>query len=237
MIDTLQHEIYEGSLIREINIIMHGFDSSMNSTSVSLLFERLKLQQRNVFRFSFMGHGSSIGKLEDTTLDSQIEDLKNVINFLKKKGYEKFNLFGSSFSGQVSLFVAEAEDCVKKIFLKCPLLDGYTHFFDLLGKNKINKIYATNSYIYERHNGQKINLKSNFIESFKNHRFLNLKKVFDKKIVLVHGLNDVVVPLGHVQKLIERLPDENVLILKNSGHRIQGPELELLIEFYLKFLN
>lgn len=237
MINSLENEIYIGSPTREINIIMHGFDSSMNSTSVTLLFERLKIQQRNVLRFSFRGHGSSLGKLEDTTLDSQIEDLTNVINFLKEKGYEKFNLFGSSFSGQVSLFVADVEDCVDRVFLKCPLIDGYSHFKNLLGDQKLDQIFKTDSYVYERYNGEKINFTAKFIESFKENRFNNLKKVFQKKIILVHGINDKVVPVGHVQELIDILPKDNVMLLKNSGHRIQGPELDLLIDFYLKFLN
>jgi len=235
--NSLEKEIYIGSPTREINIIMHGFDSSMNSTSVSLLFERLKLQQSNVIKFSFRGHGSSVGKLEDTTLESQIEDLTNVINFLKEKGYEKFNLFGSSFSGQVSLFVAEVQDCVDKVFLKCPLIDGYSHFKNLLGDQKLDQIYKTDLYVYERYNGEKINFKAKFIESFRKNRFDKLKKVFQKKIILVHGVEDKIVPVGHVQELINILPKENVMLLKNSGHRIQGPELELLIEFYLKFLN
>lgn len=237
MLNQFQHELFICNPAKTLNILMHGFDSSMTSTSVSLLFERLRAENQNVFRFSFRGHGTSEGKLEDTSLDTQIKDLKRVIKFFKSNGFKSFNLFGSSFSGQVSLFCAEKDKSIKKIFLKCPLIDGYSHFLDTIGEDNINKVYQTNTFIYNRFNGEKLKLTADFILSFRKHRFENLNNIYEKEIIVVHGIKDLVVPLGHIEPLLKKIPSENFLLLKNSGHRIQGSELEMLIEFYLKFLD
>ena len=70
-------------------IIMHGFDSSMHSRSVTGLSEKCAKNKQNYLRFSFRGHGNSQGSLSETCVSNQVSDLKSIMEFLESQGIKK----------------------------------------------------------------------------------------------------------------------------------------------------
>ena len=70
--DILEYEVTIFDKEKPCNILMHGFDSSMHSRSVTALFQRLANAKQNVCKFSFRGHGNSAGDLKNTSVSNQV---------------------------------------------------------------------------------------------------------------------------------------------------------------------
>lgn len=90
----------------KIVILCHGFSSSKESRTNVEFEEIFNEGGLATFRFDFYGHGESGGKFEDITLGEAAHDLEQAYSFLKKRGYKKFYLVGSSFGGAASVLAA-----------------------------------------------------------------------------------------------------------------------------------
>lgn len=106
---------------RPIIILVHGHSSNKNTKN----FVRLKniLAKNNVatFRFDIHGHGESEGNFEETTASEATDDILQAIKFLKKKGYKKIGLVGSSFGGLASIMATSKTKNLILLALKSPV--------------------------------------------------------------------------------------------------------------------
>ena len=220
-------------------IIMHGFDSSMHSRSVTSLAEKFAKNKQNYLRFSFKGHGNSQGSLSETCVSNQVSDLKSIIEFLEAQGIEKFKLVGSSFSGQVALCLAnQLPEKIQKIALKCPLISGAELFASQLGPIGLKQWASCNKHEYPRHNGEVLNLPYSFYQDLLQNDPLKFLDTMQIPTTIVHGDADTTVPITQVIRAKQLQPKIELDIIPNADHRFSDPKhFQLMQEYLYDFLS
>lgn len=97
-----------------------------------------------VLRFDYMGNGDSEGNFQDTTVQSNLIDIKSAIHTLIKRAgnIPSISLLGIRFGATLAALSAE-ENVIDKLILWEPIIDGVAHMREML---RIN--LATQSSIY-----------------------------------------------------------------------------------------
>jgi uncharacterized protein len=81
----------------KIIIIAHSFKAHKDCQPILREFsETISKEDYAVIRFDFWGTGESDGAFEDSSFTTQIEDLQDVIEYVKSKGYNDICLIGMS---------------------------------------------------------------------------------------------------------------------------------------------
>ena len=95
-------------------ILAHGFTGDQEEwgrfTKTALEFNKAGF---DVVTFDFSGSGKN--PREPITLSKQVQDLKDVHNWVKSKGYKKINVLGLSFGG-ITTLVANLPDIKSTVF-------------------------------------------------------------------------------------------------------------------------
>ena len=88
-------------------ICCHGLYSNKESKKYIEMAEIALKNGISCIRFDFRGCGASKGNFNESTLSNRINDLDEVVGYLKKNySNAKISLFGSSFGGMVSIIYA-----------------------------------------------------------------------------------------------------------------------------------
>ena len=223
----------------KITVLCHGFTTDKNSSS-NIMFEKILNENKiSTFRFDFTGHGESEGKLDEITISIAADDVLSAIKFLKRRGYSKIGLIGSSFGGLASILASSKSNDLHIIALKSPVSDFYELFLLQGGKQLIEK-WRKDGYInYTSNNGN--NFKLNY-SLLKEAQEINSYKVAPKikiPVLIVHGDCDEAVPLAQSKKLASLLKNCKLEIIKGADHRYSNPEhfnkmISLISDFIIK---
>ena len=103
-------------------VFCHGLKSKGKYASkVVALTKLLNKKGVTTFAFDFYAHGESEGDFSKLTQTIANNNLLDAIKFLKKKGYIRFGLFGSSFGG--ATVISTSPKIKEKLFvcLNAPL--------------------------------------------------------------------------------------------------------------------
>lgn len=103
-----------------------------------------------VLRFDVMGHGDSDGDFEETTIETQLSDIRRAINTLRSRfpSVEGVNLLGLRFGATLAAISAESLPDIKKLVLWDPIVDGAKYMQEML---RINLTTQTAVYKEIRH--------------------------------------------------------------------------------------
>jgi len=187
-------------------VLCHGLLSSMESPKFRQLAEALQHERIGAVRFDFRGCGSSHGRIEDSTVSGRVEDLRELIGFLKGTlGHRgPLGLMGSSMGGFVALLCAAtgAEVSALSVWatpfepaeLAGPAIDSQT------GK-----------------------LGPAFLEDLRNHDLSSLGKRIHHLLV-IHGENDELVPVSHALRIHElACAPKKLHLIPGADHRFTHP--------------
>ncbi len=90
-----------------------------------------------VMRFDFHNCGDSEGNFEDLTFESQISDLRNVMNlFRRDTGVEDISLFGIRLGADIAIQYAGTDNNIDKMILWSPIINGAEYAGSLI-RNKV----------------------------------------------------------------------------------------------------
>ena len=99
-------------------ILTHGLADNLNQYPITQIAKNLSKKGYITFRFDFMGCGSSDGKSEEYCISSQVFDLENVINFVKKElSSKEIGIIAKSLSSIPSFLITSKRKDIK--FLIC----------------------------------------------------------------------------------------------------------------------
>ncbi len=198
---------------RSIIILCHGFASSKDGHTPSTLQKILNRKNISTFRFDFFGHGESGGAFEEITISEAVGDLLNAINLVKKHGYSKIGLVGSSFGGIASMVAASKSSDVSLLVLKSPVSDYRKLQVLRMGKEGIEKWKAKGFVeVY----GRKLNYS--FFEDIKNNDGYEAAKKISIPTLIVHGDADDVVPVEQSIKTSKLIKNCKLAIIKGADH-------------------
>lgn len=225
-----------------IIILCHGLSSGKDARTTVTLERELNNKNITTLRFDFFGHGESEGKFEDLTISRAIGDLEKAIDIIKKRGYRKIGLFGSSFGGIACLIAASKRKDISVLALKSPVSDYQAKELEQRGENEIRKWKETGYRDYESGSGKILKLKYSFFEDFKDKTAYEAAEKIKIPTLIVHGDMDDVVPVEQSMKTVKILEKGRLEIIKGNNHDYKNPEhfermIKLVTEFILKNLK
>jgi uncharacterized protein len=226
-----------GNKSNPIIILAHGFTTSKNSTGIKLLAEKLDNKGISSFRFDFFGHGESEGKFENITVSEGVEDILSAITYVKKQGYKKIGLVGSSFGGICSTLAASKSPELFVLALKSPVSDYPA--IDEIKKMQKKGIAEWKKHNYIIYNKEK-NLKLNYsfyediskLDVYKNAANINIPTI------IIHGDKDEEVSVKQSYELVKIIKTSKLLVIKGADHRYTANnDLDLIIDLISQFIE
>lgn len=188
-----------------------------------------------VYCFDFCG-GSPGSRSSGSTLEMSIfteqKDLKAVIKSLKKKTYVDKNnifLFGSSQGGAVSaITAAEHQEEIRGMILFYPafvLVDNAKSLFQ-----SVDEIPDTYYHMW-------MNVGKTYFKDLLDYDIYEDIKAYKKKVLIVHGDADDIVPLSYSRKAVKTYSSADLKIIKGAGHGFYGAEENQATKYMLSYLE
>ncbi len=171
-----------------------GYRSDMNGTKATYLENWCQEQGLGYVRFDYSAHGQSEGDFKDGTIGSWLQDACDVFESTING---PVIVVGSSMGGWIGLLltkrytqwvkayigIAAAPDFTERLYHE-ELNDEQRRMMDDLGYTEIPNDYSDEPYIFTKQ----------FVEDGKTHLLLTTQQEHTFPIVLLHGLDDTVVP-------------------------------------------
>ena len=205
-------------------IMCHGL--TMNKDI--LFFRKMQdyLFEENIasFRIDFFGHGESEGKFEQVTITEAVDDILQAIAFLKKKGYQKIGLLGSSFGGNTCLLAAGKLPDLFCLALRCPVANYADAEYPLPVWPSLAEWEKAGSIEYRGWLGKKTMIPWSFAADLKNHDGYAIAKTVDTPTLIIHGDADTTVPVQQSEKLAPLLKNGVLEIVPGANHMFSNPD-------------
>lgn len=199
-------------------VLCHGLNSSKDSETYLNLEPILNNAGIATLRFDFFGHGESDGAFADLTISKGVDDILQIIESLKKKGYKKIGLMGSSFGGICAIMAASKTLDLYLLILKCPVSK-----MDELDENRDSPDLKL--------------LKDDFFEDSKKYDGYEAGKRIKIPALIVHGDADNVVPVEQSRKLVKNLEFGELKEIKGADHRFSKVEdFKKMVDYVSSFL-
>ena len=221
---------------KKLIIFCHGRLVNKDNPFYVRLCEKLFESGFNIYRFDFSGNGESEGDFLKCTITKDIEDLKSVADYFKKKNYEVFCIIGHS-QGAVEVLLHQSKynsaKCVVDISGLVDQRDKTTRKYSNAQINEINrkgftvikyggrKWKISEEYFYDRAGYGDIRNKINKIkvpilalhgaedEDIDYSNGLKIKKVMGKKdrFIPIEGASHFFVNPKHRKILFDSITD------------------------------
>lgn len=224
-----------GDKSKPIIIIVHGFSSHKNKPKFVKLAKILFDLEISSFRFDVYGHGESGGIFENVTITEAIDDILKSIEFLKKQGYQKIGLVGSSFGGLSSMIASSRTNELYVLALISPVSD-YEEVEEKLRTKEELRSWNENGYMDFKDGGKKVRLKYSFFEDSKKNIAYNFVPKISVPTMIVHGDNDKTVPINQSIKTSKLIPDCKLVIIKGAGHDYSESEQAQMLKVISDFI-
>ena len=193
------------------------------------------------FRFSFEGTGKSQGNFTEMTVESQVQQLRDVINFITKDRFvdkSRVAIFAQSYGTVVTTISMPLPEIKTLAYTSAPH-DPYTSLskwfkrergFDPVGESVIN-----------RSDGRKTRIGPKFWESLQKFNLISEIKKVTQPILLIHGSFDQRVPILEAEDLYLAVQGRKKLhIVEKADHAFTGrfrlPVLKLIAQWFLEEL-
>lgn len=183
-------------------------------------------------RFDFRGQGDSEGNFAEMTLEGEVSDALEALNYLKSLPFvdsKRIGIFGRSFGGAISILAAHRLGDVKSIALWAPVYDAkqWEEQWEMFETHQMNE--------QARHKMMRINGQLPSISFFKELFAMDLRKEVESlnhiPMLLIHGKKDPLVGIEHSEKYIEirkkGFAKTEFIKLLHSDHDFTHPEEKL----------
>jgi branched-chain amino acid transport system permease protein len=182
---------------------------------------------------------------------------QDIFQFVKAMNLTKFHLLGHSLGGQTSLFFAiEHPEYLQTLAIADSVPAAGYHlddearaFFEVLRTDKqvlreamvncmpYNQDQEFLDKVWEDAMGCAPQVFTENAESCHNTVIIDKVGGIDVPTLIMHGREDIIIPLDSIETTIKAMPKAKVVIFEKSGH---SPQIEVPIQFsqeYLSFLN
>lgn len=233
-------EMKNGSRLPVV-IICHGFGSDCNRPLLRAISKDVVEQGMIAVRFDFNGCGKSDGKFQNMTVPSEIEDLKCVINWVRKQSWtENISLVGHSQGGVVvSMTAGELGD--KEI--KCEVLLAAAA---VLRDDAIRGTTQGTTYdpynlkgdyveLPRRVNGETLKVGKNYILTAMNLPIYETAQEYGGPVLIIHGTHDRIVPYTYSERYHEKLKNSEIKLISDDDHSFNNTcdETALMVSDWL----
>ncbi len=216
-----------------------GLKSDMISTKAAALAEWAAGQGLGMTRFDYSGHGRSEGVFEEATIGDWLEEARAVFTQLTSGPQI---LVGSSTGGHIALLLlrelmrstGEQAARIKGLVLIAPAWDLTEELmwkkFDAAARRDLME---KGLYLLPSDYGEPYAITRRFIEEGRNHLFNAVPFDAGRPVVIIQGVMDKDVPVGHARKLAGFLTGgwAKLIEVTDGEHRMSRPQdLALLFQ-------
>jgi len=194
-------------------LLLHGFTG--NKTEAGRLFTDLArflcANGYAALRFDFRCHGDSPLPFEEFTISYALEDARNAAAFLKTlDGVDasRFAVVGLSMGGGVAVSLAAGREDVAALVLLAPALD-----WPELAQ-RIPQPPVREGYVYMG----ALRLRAERAAETMRFSVMHLAEEVKAPTLIVHAVDDEVVPIGQARRFYEKLRVEKKLLEVRAGH-------------------
>lgn len=241
-------------------ILLNGI---MMSTKSWTIFKEAFSHQNRLILLDFLDQGQSDKVVEQYTQDLQVEVLKGLIDEL---GYEKVNILGISYGGEVALnFITKYEAYVDRLVLfnttykTSPWLKDIGDAWNLSSENAMDYYLTTIPVIYSpafyNRNREWMEARKklltdtvfsnkDFMDSMvrltisaENHDVTKALSGNKTRTLIVSSENDFVTPKEEQQELHKLLVNSDYVMLPNTGHGSMYEKPALFTALTLGYVN
>ncbi|MBU3177721.1 alpha/beta hydrolase [Clostridium estertheticum] len=212
-----------------IVIIFHGFCGDKMGphfifVKLSRLLERVGIA---CIRFDFAGSGESDGDFIDMTMDTELKDANNILNYVRKLDFvdnDRIGIVGLSMGGAIaSMLAGERKSDIETLCLWAPAGN--------MGEIILDKHYIGANFEEFRQNGyfdvEGLLVGRKFVDNVKNIKIYEKASEYDKKSLIIHGDKDDVVSLSASQRYIDFWGDSSLLkVINGANHTFDKHEWE-----------
>ncbi len=214
-------------------ILSHGFGGTYrNCKDYAISFAENGFAS---FAFDFCGGGrasKSSGKMTEMSVLTEATDLNAVLDYFKDyQGIDgkRIFLFGESQGGFVSTYVAanRAEDVAA-------LVAFYPAYVLQDDSKKRNPNPETGS---GTQNLMGITIGKIYDVDAQSFDIYDVMKNYAKKVLIVHGTADSIVPISYSERAEKTFPDANLIEISGANHGFYGSAKETATKYSLDFLE
>lgn len=228
--DSLKMRGYENENDKSRCLVMfHGFTGNKTETNRMFYHIDTALEQEGIstIRFDWFGHGESDLDFSLVTVSLLLKQAKCILDYAKDK-YEKIYLLGFSMGGAIainSLYVRP-----EKMILISPAIN-----MSEIAKNNFTSCPPIDDYTVDLHG---LKLSYTFVESFSYLEYMENIKGYSHPVLLIHGTNDLAVPITFSDLLKKEIKDLKYVKIKDADHCYSKVEyLEKIKKEVTKFLS
>lgn len=208
-----------------IAVLCHGFLSGKNSSTNNTLTRLLTDRGIATFRFDFFGHGESDGPFEQITNTLAVDQARAALDLVRRKGYRRIGLMGSSFGGLVATLVAAQRTDLACLALKCPVVDFAEELRLEFGEAEMAKWQSTDTVPNIMGGSDRIALRYAFYEDCLRRIAYEPARSITAPTIIVQGDRDEHVPLHQSQRLYEALQVKKCMeVLPGADHQFTKGE-------------
>ena len=200
-------------------IFSHGFGGDMTFHLFEPIIEKLNQNGIGVLRYDFNGCGQSEGEFQNMTVPNEIEDLINVVAYVRQLPVTKnISLLGHSQGGVVTSMVAgecgypqiECEVLLSAAsVLRDDALRGMTHggHFDP---------WHLDQPTYEVSGGHSVGRP--YIQTAMTLPIYETASKYTGPALIINGMADVVVPYTYAERYHKDLKDSELILIPGEDH-------------------
>lgn len=189
----------------KVAVLCHGFLSSKTSSTNNALTRMLTGHDIATFRFDFFGQAESEGPFDQITVTVAVEQAIAAIDLMRRKGFRRIGLMGSSFGGLVSILTASQRTDLACLALKCPVVDFAEELRLELREDGMAKWKATDTIPDILGGPDRVKLQYGFYEDCLRRIAYDPARSITAPTVIVQGDQDEHVPLHQSRQLYEAL--------------------------------
>jgi len=203
----------------KIVIFTHSFKGGKDYQPITREFsEHICNEGYALIRFDCCGSGESDGKFEDSSIFTQVEDLKDVIKYVKSQGYSEICLIGLSLGTTDSIIAYDGS--IKCMVLWSPIFQ-HRHLYEQYKSEMLSK-----GFIIRKNNltGEKFKVGRAMWDSFKD--IIPYKKLPEIKspVLAIISSKDYHISVEDAKKYMDMIP------VKHELEVIEGGDHDFLIE-------
>ena len=206
----------------KIIILTHSFKADKDYQPIMRDFSRrAEAEGYAVLRYDAFGSGESEGTFEESTMTTQVEDLEDMIGFVKSKGYTDICLAGLSQGATISTFAYD--ESIKCLVLWSPPC----HHMDLYEKYK-DEMLKQGFVIRKRHlTGEEVKVGKKMWEEFPKYDSKDKLTQVKCPTLAIVGTGDLLITAERVEKYLSLVPAvHKVEVIQGGDHDFLIKEAE-----------
>ncbi|MEK7286774.1 MAG: alpha/beta fold hydrolase [Nitrospirota bacterium] len=212
---------------QKIVLLIHGFLSNKNSDTNLDLSKFFIEKGIATVRLDLYAHGESDGLFLQLSLSRCLLQVSGLIAWIKKNGYEKIALVGSSFGGLIAIHTAAKHADIVSLSLKCPVSNYPPLWQKWFKEDGLANWKERNKLVFFSDN-RRVTLEYGFYSDLLQYPSYQDAAHLCIPTLIVHGDADEDVPVDQSLRLFETLrldaSRKRLEVISGADHGFEKPD-------------